>query len=183
MDKFFIRLFVKQTVIISFTTAALLGLAACVKVPTAPVQVETFPLRATVTPDNHCTVDALGKTYTSIGQVRGAVLPNFTGDVQNEGLHAIGCWVSNVDGSDGDLIITFTGDSYQQPFPTGSYVPAFDPPYGSSEKIVSVSFRASTYGPHKLQTIDTSTGAVIVESGTSGARTIRVDVTAMNFEI
>ena len=106
MDKFFIRLFVKQTVIISFTAAALLGLAACVKVPTAPVQVETFPLRATVTPDNHCTVDALGKTYTSIGQVRGAVLPNFTGDVQNEGLHAIGCWVSNVDGSDGDLIIT-----------------------------------------------------------------------------
>ena len=173
----------KQTSIVFVTAAAVLGLMACVKVPTDPVPVETFPLRATVTPDNHCTVEALGKTYTSIGQVRGAVLPTFTGDVKNDGLHAIGCWVSNPDGSDGDLIITFSGNSYGQPFPTGSFVPAFEAPYGSSEKIVSVSFRASSYGPHKLQTIDTSTGAVIVESGTNGARTIRVDVTAMNYEI
>ena len=173
----------KQTVIISVATAALLGLAACVKVPTAPVQVETFPLRATVTPDNHCTVDALGKTYTSIGQVRGAVLPNFTGDLQNDGYHAIGCWVSNVDGSDGDLIITFSGGSYQQPFPTGSFVPAFEPPFGSTDKIVSVSFHSSSYGPEMLRTIDTSTGAVMVESASNGARTIRVDVTAMKYQI
>jgi hypothetical protein len=167
----------------SVAAAALLGLPACVKVPTAPVHVETFPLRATVTPDNHCNVDALGKTYTSIGQVRGAVLPNFTGDLQSDGYHAIGCWVSNVDGSDGDLIITFSGNSYQQPFPTGSFVPVFEPPFGSTEKIVSVSFHSSSYGPEKLQTIDTSTGAVTVESAPTGARTIRVDVTAMKYQI
>ena len=173
----------KQTINVSVAAAAVIVLTACVKVPTEPVPIETFPLRATITPDNHCTVDALGKTYTSIGQVRGAVLPTFTGDVKNDGLHGIGCWVSNPDGSDGDLIINFSGGSYAQPFPTGSFVPAFEPVFGSTENIVSVSFRASTYGPHKLQTIDTSTGAVIVESSPTGARTIRVDVTAMNYEI
>lgn len=174
----------KQTVLTSIAAiAALIGLAACVKVPTDLPQVETFPLRATVTPDNHCTVEALGKTYTSIGQVRGAVLPNFTGSLESDGWHAIGCWVANVDGSDGDLVITFSGNSYQQPFATGSFKPTLDPPYGSAEKIVSVSFRASSYGPEKLKTIPESTGAVTVESSPTGERTIRVDVTAMKYQI
>ena len=161
-----------------------IAVAACVKVPTAVPDAQEFPLRATVTPDNHCTVEALGKTYKSIGQVRGAVLPDFKGDFVNEGYHAIGCWVANVDGSgaDGDLIITFSGDSYQQPFPTGSFKPILDPPFGGTEKIVSVSFRASTYGAEKLKTVNESTGAVTVESSSSGARTINVDVTAVKFQ-
>jgi hypothetical protein len=173
----------KQRILTSIVASAvLIGLAACVKVATDPSQVETFPLRATVTPDNHCTVEALGKTYTSIGQVRGAVLPNFMGSLESDGWHAIGCWVSNVDGSDGDLVITFSGNSYQQPFPIGSFTPTFEPPFGSAEKIVSVSFRASSYGPEKLKTITESTGTVTVESSATGARTIRVDVTAMKYE-
>ena len=160
------------------------ALAGCVKVPTAVPDAPEFQLRATVTPDNHCTVEALGQTYTSIGQVRGAQLPDFKGDFVNAGYHAIGCWVANVDGSgaDGDLIITFTGDSYQQPFPTGSFKPILDPPFGGTEKIVSVSFRASTYVAEKLKTVNESTGAVTVDSSPTGARTIHVDVTAVKFQ-
>jgi len=161
-----------------------IAVAGCVKVPTAVPDAPTFPLRATVTPDNHCTVEALGNTYTSIGQVRGAVLPDFKGDFVNEGYHAIGCWVANVDGSgaDGDLVILFTGNSYQQPFPTGSFKPILDPPFGGNDKIVSVSFRASTYGAEKLKTVNESAGAVTVESSPTGARTITVDVTAVRFQ-
>jgi len=160
------------------------GIAGCVKVPTAVPDAPQFPLRATVTPDNHCTVEALGQTYKSVGQVRGAQLPNFTGDLDNAGYHAIGCWVANVDGSgaDGDLIITFSGNSYQQPFPTGSFKPILDPPFGGTEKIVTVSFRASTYDQVKLKTVNESTLAVTVDSSPTGARTINVDVTAVKFQ-
>jgi hypothetical protein len=162
-----------------------IAVAGCVKVPTAVPDAPEFPLRATVTPDNHCTVEALGQTYTSIGQVRGAVLPDFRGDLDNAGYHAIGCWVANVDGSgaDGDLIITFAGNSYQQPFPTGSFKPLLDPLYGGTEKQVTVSFRASTYVSEKLKTVNESTGAVTVESSPTGARTIKVDVTAVKYQI
>ena len=169
-------------------TAAMVGLAACVQVPTdnSPQVLEQFPLRATITPDNHCSVEALGKTYTSIGQVRGAVLPNFTGTSEGggrDGWHVVGCWVSNVDGSDGDLVVVFSGDSRDQPFATGSFKPTFEPPFGSTEKIVSVSFRASTYDHHKLLTVGESTGAVTVEASPTGARTIRVDVTAPKYQM
>ena len=167
----------KRILLASF--AAILGLAGCAKVSTDATQVETFALRATVTPDNHCTVDALGKTYTSIGQVRGALLPTFSGTLDNGGYHSIGCWVGNPDGTDGDLVVTFSGNSYQQPFPTGTFRPTFEPAYGSSDKIAAVSFRASSYGPTALRTIEKSTGAVNVESSPTGARTITVDVSAM----
>ena len=50
--------------------------------------------------------------------VRGAVLPDFSGSLDNDGYHAIGCWVSNADGSDGDLIVTFS--IHRQPFPAGT---------------------------------------------------------------
>jgi hypothetical protein len=171
---------------ITLTSIAVVAVAvgACVKVPTAVPDAPEFPLRATVTPDNHCTVEALGTKYTSVGQVRGAVLPTFTGDLDNAGYHAIGCWVQNVDGSsDGDLIITFAGNSYQQPFPTGSFRPILDPPFGGTENIVSVSFHSSSYGAEKLKTVDESTGAVTVESSPTGARTIKVDVTAVKYQI
>jgi len=175
----------KQSILTTLAAAAaIIGLAACVKVPTAPTQAQTFPLRATITPDNHCTVEALGKTYTSIGQVRGAVLPTFTGSLQSDGWHAVGCWVAAADGNgDGDLVITFSGNSFQLPFETGSFSPTLDPPFGGTEKIVSVSFRASAYGPEKLKTVGESTGAVTVESSSAGARTIRVDVTALKYQI
>jgi hypothetical protein len=178
----------KQNILATFAgTAAIISLAACVQVPTENTSkvIDQIPLRATITPDNHCTVEALGKTYTSIGQVRGAVLPTFTGTSDGggrDGWHVVGCWVSNLDGSDGDLVVVFPGDSREQPFATGSFTPTFTPPFGSTEKVVSVSFRASTYGAEKLLTVGGSTGAVTVESSPTGARTIRVDVTATKYQ-
>lgn len=156
--------------------ATVVSLAGCKKEPVAPVQVETLPLRATVTPDNHCTVEALGRTYTSIGQVRGAVLPNFAGTLDSDGWHAIGCWVSNVDGTDGELVLTFSGNSFQQPFATGTFEPRYEAPWGSSDKLVNVSFRASYLGNEMLKTVNESPGSVVVESAPNGSRTIRVDV-------
>jgi len=162
---------------------AALAVAGCAQEPSAPVQLETIPLRATVTPDNHCTVEAYGKTYTSVGQVRGAFLPTFTGTENNAGLHAIGCWVNTSDGSDGDLVVIFTGNSYQLPFSTGTFQPRFEPPYGTDDKIASVSFRASSHPNEKLVTIDQSTGTVTVDAAPNGARTIHLDVTAYQYPI
>jgi hypothetical protein len=167
---------------IAFISLATLLAGGCTKA-TAPISVPMFPLSATITPDNHCTVNALGKTFSSIGQVRGATLPDFSGTLDNAGYHAVGCWVAGENGTDGDLVITFSGNSFQQPFPIGSFVPTFDPPYGSSEKIASVSFLSSSFGNVKLKTTEVSTGAVTVESALSGARTIRVDVSAMKYEL
>lgn len=168
---------------LAVSSLVLVGLAGCVVQPTAPAAgPKTFALHATVTPDNKCTVEALGRTYTSIGQVRGAVLPTFSGSLENDGYHAIGCWVANADGTDGELVVTFSGNSFQQPFPTGTFEPIFEPPFGSAEKLVSVSFRASIFPNEKLRTNNGSGGTVVVESAPSGARTIRVDVMAIKYQ-
>jgi hypothetical protein len=163
--------------------ATIFVVAGCARETTAPVQLESFPLRATVTPDNRCTVEALGKTYTSIGQVRGVVLPSFSGTLENAGYHAVGCWVAAPDGSDGDLVVLFSGDSYQKQFETGIFQPCFEPPFGTTDKIVSVSFRAAILPNERLATVDQSTGSVVIESNSSGNRTVRVDVTAIKYEL
>jgi hypothetical protein len=163
--------------------ATILVVAGCVKETTAPVQLESFPLRATITPDNRCTVEALGKTYTSVGQVRGAVLPGFSGTLVNTGYHSVGCWVAAPDGSDGDLVVLFTGDSYQKQFETGTFEPRFEPPFGTTNKFVSVSFTAAILPNERLATVDQSTGTVVVDSNSSGDRTVRVDVTAIKYQL
>lgn len=163
--------------------AAALAVAGCAREPAAPVQLATVPLRATVTADNHCTVEAYGKTYTSVGQVRGALLPSFTGTENNAGLHAIGCWVSLPDGSDGELVVIFSGNSYQLPFSTGTFQPRYEAPYGTNDMIATVSFRSALHPHEKLVTIDQSTGTVIVDAAPDGARTIRLDVTAYQYQI
>jgi hypothetical protein len=161
--------------------AAALVATGCVQDLSAPTPPETIPLRATITADNTCTVETLGRTYTSIGQLRGATLPTFSGALENDGWHAIGCWVAMSDGTDGDLVLTFSGNSYQKPFEPGAYTPRFEPPYGSSEKLVSVSFRSVAQQGFRLKTVDESTGGVTIEGTLSGGKTIRVDVGAIKY--
>lgn len=162
--------------------AAVLVATGCVQDLSEPKPLETVSLRATITSDNHCTVETTGRTYTSIGQVRGVTLPTFSGALENEGWHALGCWVAMSDGTDGELVLTFSGNSFQKPFEPGSYSLRFEPPYGSAEKLVSVSFRSVAFGNMKLRTIDQSTGGVTVEGQLDGAKTVRVDVTAIKYE-
>lgn len=162
--------------------AAALVVAGCVQDLSAPPPVETIPLRATITADNRCTVETMGRTYTSIGQVRGATLPTFSGSLENSGFHAVGCWVATSDGTDGDFVLLFSGDSYQKPFELGSYLPRFEPPYGSTEKLVGVTFLTVALPDHKLKTIDQSTGGVTIEVAPGGAKTIRVDVSVIKYE-
>ena len=162
--------------------AAALVATGCVQDLTGPPLPETFPFRATITPDNRCTVETMGKTYTSIGQVRWAALPTFSGTLENSGFHAVGCWVAMSDGTDGDVVLLFSGDSFQKSFEPGSYLPRFEPPYGSAEKLVGVVFRTVAVPNHLLRTIDESTGGVTIEAAPNGARTIRVDVSVVKFE-
>ena len=164
-----------------YAIAALVA-AGCVQDLSAPTTPETIPLRATITADNRCTVETLGQTFTSIGQVRGVTLPTFTGSLESQGFHAVGCWVAMSDGTDGDFVLTFSGDSFQKPFESGSYLPRFEPPYGSTEKLVSVTFRTQALPDHRLRTIDQSTGSVTIETAPGGARTIRVDLSVIKFE-
>ncbi|HYN81489.1 MAG TPA: hypothetical protein VES88_08305 [Gemmatimonadaceae bacterium] len=163
------------------STAALVA-TGCIQDLSGPPAVETIPLRATITPDNRCTVETLGRTYTSIGHVRGATPPTFTGTLENSGFHAVGCWVAMSDGTDGDFVLLFSGDSFQKPFEVGSYLPRFEPPYGSSEKLVSVSFQTVALPDHRLKTVDQSTGAVTIEAAPGGGRIIRVDVSVIKYE-
>jgi len=162
--------------------AVALVLTGCVQDLSAPTPPELFPFRATITSDNSCTVETLGRTYTSIGQVRGATLPTFAGELDNDGWHAIGCWVAMSDGTDGELILTFSGDSYQKPFELGTYKPRFEPPYGSTEKLVSVSFRTVALPNQRLRTIDESSGGVTIEGTASGGKTVHVDVSVVMYE-
>ncbi|MDP9177821.1 MAG: hypothetical protein M3O61_09090 [Gemmatimonadota bacterium] len=162
--------------------AAAIVVTGCVQDLSGPPPSETIPLRATITADNRCTVETLGRTYTSIGQVRGAILPTFIGSLESSGFHAVGCWVAMSDGTDGDFVITFSGNSFQKPFEPGSYLPRFEPPFGSSEKLASVSFRTVALQNERLKTIDQSKGAVTIEVGPGGVKTIRVDVTVVKYE-
>lgn len=163
--------------------AAALAIAGCAQAPTVPVPVATTALRATVTPDNHCTVEAYGKTYTSVGQVRGALLPSFTGTENNAGLHAIGCWVALPDGSDGELVVIFSGNSYQLPFSTGTFQPRTEATWGTNDMMANVSFRSALHPHEKLITIDQSSGTVTVTAAANGNRTIKLDVTTYPYVI
>ena len=86
------------------------------------------------------------------------------------------------DGTDGDFVLTFSGNSFQKPFEPGSYLPRFEPPYGSAEKLVSVTFTTVALPNQRLKTIDQSTGAVTIETGPGGAKTIRVDVSVFKYD-
>lgn len=86
------------------------------------------------------------------------------------------------DGTDGDFVLLFSGDSFQKPFEPGNYLPRFEPPYGSAEKLVSVSFRTVALPNHRLKTVDESTGGVTIEVAADGGRTIRVDVSVVKYE-
>jgi hypothetical protein len=164
-----------RIIALSSITAVLVA-TGCVQDLSEPKPLETVSLRATITSDNHCTVETMGRTYTSIGQVRGVTLPTFSGALENEGWHALGCWVAMSDGTDGELVLTFSGNFFQKPFEPGSYS------LRSAEKLVSVSFRSVAFGNMKLRTIDQSTGGVTVEGPLDGAKTVRVDVTAIKYE-
>ena len=169
----------KRIIVASIALAA--GLTACVKVlPTDSDSsaVEKVQLRATVTPGGLCTVDFQGKTYQSLGQVRGAVLPTFIG-ATNGGYHEVACWVGNVlDGSDGNLAISFSGNSFQKPFAVGTFIPRFEAPAATDDKFATVTFQGSRFPGQLFRTDDNATGTVVVESGANGERTIHVDVIA-----
>jgi hypothetical protein len=166
------------------SVALFAGLTACVKVlPTDTGSgVETVQLRATITADNRCTVDVEGKTYQSTGQVRGATLPAFVG-ATNLGYHEVACWVGNLDGSDGSISISFSGNSFNKPFAVGSFLPRYEAPAATDDHFATVTFQGSSFPGRLFRTDDSATGVISVSGSPDGAKTITVDVTARKLQL
>ena len=154
--------------------SAVIGGLGCAK-PSEPVEAPTFRLTATITEDNHCTVNVLGKTYSSIGQVRGDVPSQFIGTVPDKSYHGFGCWVKTADG-DGDLVVLFAGNHLGKPLDTGTYPPKLNILDDTPLHTAAVNFRPSEFGGDKLRTKDTSTGNVRVEEVPGGGRRVIIDV-------
>jgi len=159
--------------------AALLS-AGCNPEAVAPTPLETFPLTATITEANECTVTVLGKTYQSKGQVRGDVPANFVGTLKDESYHGFGCWVET-QGSDGDLVVLFAGNAYQKPLAVGTYPAAFEIVDETPPNTSQVTFRSGSFDGVKLITPDGARGNVIVETTPRGGRLIRVDVDVFRY--
>ena len=154
--------------------AILLG-ASCVEQTSAPIDVPTYRLTATVTEDNHCTVNVMDKTYSSIGQVRGDTPSKFVGTVAEKTYHGFGCWVKAADG-DGDLVVLFSGNNFGKPLAAGTYPLSLEILDNTPLNKASVNFRPSELGGDKLRTKDGSVGSVTVVETPNGGRTITLDV-------
>ncbi len=167
--------------ILAPSAAALLVFAGCQENTGPREPLPTFRVQATILETNTCSVNALGKSYSSIGQIRGDVPSQFIGTRADLAYHGFGCWVAT-DGGDGDLVVIFSGSHFGKALEPGTYplrkelLP--DTPVGYA----SVSFRPSSLeNGHRLRTLDTSVGSVVVEATPTGGRTIRVDVEAVEW--
>ncbi len=158
---------------ISLAASALL-LAGCEQT-SAPFDPPVFRVTATVTDDNKCTVSAMGKTYTSSGQVRGDRPSQFVGTMPNVNYHGFGC-VVHADGVPGDIIVQFSRNNFGKPLEAGTYPPSLEILDETVPRVASVRFDSQDYGPFKLRTSDKSLGTVRVEETATGGRRITVDV-------
>jgi len=164
-------------------SAASLAVLACAESSTAP-DPEIFHISATVTAANTCSVDAMGKQYSSSNMVRGDVPDKFIGTVAGSSYHGFGCWVgsNSVAGEDGDLIVLFSGNNLNKPLEPGTYPLVHeiydDTPIGKA----AVTFRPSALGGSKLRTLDTSSGNVVVEETPEGGRTVRIEADAVEWK-
>lgn len=155
--------------------ATLLLSAGCAADAVAPAANRTFPLTATVTASNGCAVTLMGKNYQSAGKVRGDVPAKFIGTIADKSHHGFGCIVDNP-GGEGDLIIIFSGNHFQQPLSVGTYQLATEILDGTPAMRANVSFRSSTIEADRLATFDGARGSVVVDSTADGGRRIRADV-------
>lgn len=158
--------------------AALLVISACKEsvAPEAPL----VRILATVTEANTCAVTTLGKSYSSVGQIKGDVPARFVGTLAGEPYHGFACWVST-SGGDGSLTVIFSGNNIGKPLAPGTYSLRQDLLFDTPPGMASVSFYTSTLGSHRLKTLDNANGSVIVEETASGGRIIRVDVDAVEY--
>ena len=148
---------------------------SCKEQSAAPIELPTEHLTATITENNHCTVNVLGKTYSSIGQVRGDTPSKFIGTVADKTYHGFGCWVQTADG-DGDLIVLFSGNNFGKPLEAGTYPLSMEILDNTPAHKASVNFRPSEFGPDRLRTRDNAQGSVTVTETPNGGRTITLDV-------
>lgn len=150
-------------------------LASCTET-SGPVDVPSFRLTATITEDNRCTVNVMGRTYVSEFQVRGDLPAKFIGTLANESYHGFGCWVGTGDPAiDGDLVVLFAGNNLGKPLAPGTYSLGFDIFDNTPAGVSSVNFRPSELGGHRLRSKDGLPGTVTVEETPTGGRKITVD--------
>ena len=145
-----------------------------------PFDPPKFRVTATVTDDNKCMVSAMGKTYSSSGQVRGDLPSKFVGTVADKSYHGFGCAVQTT-GGDGDIVVLFSGNNLGKPLEPGVYPISLDIFDNTPPGRASVSFNSSDYGPFKLRAKDGAPGTVTVEETLDGGRRIIVDVEMIQF--
>jgi|SRR5687768_4455636 len=153
---------------------ALLIASACVEV-TTPEPAAKVRLTASITDTNTCTVNLLGKTYSSANNVAGDLPSRFVGTVRDASYHGFGCWVGTSDG-DGTIVVLFSGNNFGKPLEVGTYKVGLEVLDDTPAHVASVSFGGSHFGGHKMRTTDDSAGTVIVEATPSGGRRITIDV-------
>ncbi len=154
--------------------APLFAVLACQEAA-APFEPPILRVTATVTEDNKCTVSAMGKTYSSSGQIRGDAPARFVGTVADKSYHGFGC-VVHADGVPGDIIVLFSGNNFGKPLAPGTYPLSLEILDGTRPHVASVLFDSQDYGPFKLRTTDGSAGTVTVTETENGGRKITVDV-------
>ena len=160
--------------------SAIVFAAASCKEASAPIDPPRFRVTAVVTDDNKCTVSAMDKTYSSSGQIRGDQPSQFVGTVADKSYHGFGCVVL-APGTDGDIIVLFSGNNVGKPLDPGVYPLSQEIVDNTPAGVASVRFNSSDYGPFKLRTRDGAPGSVTVEVTANGGRRIIVDVETVQF--
>jgi hypothetical protein len=159
---------------IAATFLAILGTAACTE-KTVLGPAPTFHLNATVSGEGDCTVEALDKTYQSVGHQRGDVGEQFVSTIPDESYHGVGCWVGSSNG-DGDVIVIFSGNTFGQPLAVGTYQLSREILDDTAPMRANVTFRNTDMPGDKLVTLDNAVGSVVVDTSPSGALVIRANV-------
>ena len=162
-----------------------LAVASC-KIESAPVEpLATFHVVANVTGSNTCSVNALDKSYGSIGQITGDKPTKFISTF-NKNYHGFSCWVSadggvTTNGGDGFLNIVFSGNTLGQPLAVGTYGLRFEILDNTPPMMATIRWGSSSIGGDELRPLDNAEGTITVDSTATGARNIHVDLQAIRY--
>ncbi|MEO5904326.1 MAG: hypothetical protein ABIQ55_09965 [Gemmatimonadaceae bacterium] len=168
-----------------FVLAVALAAAGCKTDSTTPEAPVTFRVTATITGTNTCAVNALEKSYGSIGQIAGDKPTKFVGTL-DKNYHGLSCWVSadggvTTTGGDGFFNIIFSGNTLGKPLAVGTYGLRFEIFDGTPLMMATIRFGSSSIGGDELRPLDNAQGAITVDSTANGTRNIHVDLQAVRY--
>ncbi|MBA3727385.1 MAG: hypothetical protein H0W86_13375 [Armatimonadetes bacterium] len=171
----------------SYLAIALFAVAvSCKNDTTQPQVLPTIRLVANVTGSNTCSVNTLGTSYGSIGQIRGDVPTKFVGTLPNKGYHGFTCWVSTdggvtANGDNGFINVIFSGNTYGKPLDVGTYALRFEILDDSPPMTATIRFHPASMNNDELRPLDNTVGNIVVDSTASGVRNVHIDLEAVRW--